>query len=121
MTTLAADTDALARMGRALSTAGVELADLDDPTADAGRVVLAATHPPRGRTGRLAAGIHATPAANGVVFASTARYWTFVHYGAPRRHLRARPFFTEALTASRDDVLAVYARHAATTLGRNLP
>lgn len=113
------DVDAaqLDQLARDLRHAGVELADLEPVNAEAGRVVTAAAHPPR-RTGVLAASQRATATPSGVVFASTARYWTFVHWGAPRRNMRAQPWWPEALTTARADLLAVYAAHASRTLNK---
>lgn len=106
-----ADTDQLDQLARDLRAAGVKLADLDPVNTEAGRVVHAAARPPR-RSGALAASLQADATAQGVEFASSARYWTFVHWGAPRRNIRAHPWWPEALAASREDLLAVYAQHA---------
>lgn len=111
MAGFSADTAQLHQLADQLRAAGVELGDLDPATAEAGRVVIAATRPPR-LTGHLANTLTAGLGAGGVVFASTARYWTWVHWGAPRRHIKARPFYPEALDRSTDEVLAVYADHA---------
>jgi hypothetical protein len=113
----AADTSQLARLGDQLRAAGVQLGQLDQAHTEAGRVVVNATRPPRD-TGHLANSLTAGAGANGVVFASAARYWTFVHWGAPRRHVRARPFYAEALRRSTTEVLAVYAEHAQNTLDK---
>lgn len=110
-----ADTDSLPRLADELRAAGVELQALDPSHAEAGRVVLAAARPPR-RTGHLGSSLTAGPAANGVAFASSARYWTWVHYGAPRHNVRAQLFYPEALARSTDEVVAVYAEHAQSTL-----
>lgn len=112
-----ADTAQLRQLGDQLHAAGVELEALDPANSEAGRVVVAAARPPR-RTGALAAGQRADATREGVTFASTARYWTFVHWGAPRRNIRARPWFSEALKASQDRVLAVYAEHAQQTIDK---
>jgi hypothetical protein len=112
-----ADAPQLRQLGDQLRAAGVQLGELDPAHAQAGRVVLAATRPPR-RTGYMANHLTAGPGANGVVFASTARYWTWVHWGAPRRHVKARPFYPEALHRSTDEVLAVYADHARDTINK---
>lgn len=111
MAGFSSDTHQLHQLADQLRAAGVELADLEPANAEAGRIVLADVRPPR-LSGYLGDHLVAGPAANGVTFASTARYWTFVHWGAPRRHIRARPFFTEALDHDQDKVLAVYADHA---------
>lgn len=113
------DSAELAAFSRQLVAAGHQLADLEAANAQAGRVVLDSTRPPV-RSGKLAGSLTATAGANGVVWASTARYWTFVHWGAPRRNIRARPFYLQALDADTERVLAVYAEHATETLRRNL-
>lgn len=111
------DTSQLDAFARQLAAVVPELADLDGPNAEAGRVVLEAARPatPVG-LGNLSNSLVADVSANGVTFASSARYWTFVHWGAPRRNMRARPFFLEALEADTDRIVAVYADHATTTL-----
>lgn len=111
------DAPGLPQLARDLHDAGVQLGELDPASAEAGRVVLAATRPPR-HTGYLDDHLTAGPAANGTVFASSARYWTWVHFGAPRRHVRAQPFYPEAIARSTDEVVAVYAAHARDTLNK---
>lgn len=111
------DAAQLDQLAADLHAVGVQLADLEPVNTEASRVVHAAARPPR-RSGALAAGLRADPNGQGVTFASSARYWTFVHWGAPRRNIKARPWWPEALTVSRDQLLAVYARHAATTLDK---
>lgn len=111
------DAPGLSGLASELHAAGVQLGDLDPASAEAGRVVLAAARPPR-RTGHLGSSLTAGPAANGTVFASSARYWTWVHFGAPRRHVRAQPFYPEAIARSTDEVLAVYAEHARDTVNK---
>lgn len=110
-----ADTAELEQLAVELRAAGVKLADLEPVNTEAGRVVAAAARPPR-RTGTLAAGSRSVASPGGVTFASTARYWTFVHYGAPRRNIKAHPWWPEAIAATRTEVLAVYTRHATDTL-----
>lgn len=109
------DDDELQAFASKLGRLGVELADLEAPNAEAGRIILAAMRPPR-LTGQLAASTRADVTAQGVTFASTARYWTFVHWGAPRRNIKARPFITEAVDQAATDVAAVYAEHATETI-----
>ena len=106
-----ADTSELAPFVRQVRAAADELLALEQANADAGRVVLATARPPR-RTGFLGNSLTADATANGVVWASTARYWTFVHWGAPRRHIVARPFFVEAVQLHVDDLVDVYRVHA---------
>lgn len=117
MAGFSADTAQLTQLGAQLRAAGVELADLDPANSEAGRVVIAAARPPR-LTGAMASGQFAGASREGVAFASSARYWTFIHWGAPRRNIKARPWFAEALKASEDRVLAVYAEHAQQTLDK---
>lgn len=115
-TSLTADTTALRDLADRLHDAGVDLVDgMAGANQQAGRLVLDATRPPR-RSGALAASLRADASRAGVAFASSARYWTFVHWGAPRRHIIARPFFTEALRLTTEDVLTVYGEHIDTTL-----
>lgn len=115
MTGFDVDAAQLDQLGRQLHAAGVQLAELEPVNEEAGRVVLAESRPPR-RSGALSAALRADATRTGVAFASTARYWTFVHWGAPRRNIRARPWYREAVDHSRERVLAVYAEHAADTL-----
>jgi hypothetical protein len=112
-----ADVAEVAQLAAQLHAAADELAALDPANTEAGRVVLQATRPPR-RSGALAASLQADATRNGVVFAGGVRYWTFVHWGAPRRNLRARPYFTEALTRTSDELAKVYAAHAERALGK---
>lgn len=109
------DASALDDLARQLRAAGVDLKDLEPAGREAGRVVETAAHPPR-RTGKLATSSRVVVNAGDVTFASTARYWTFVHWGAPRRNMRARPWWRDAVQHSRDDVLKVYAAHAVDSL-----
>jgi hypothetical protein len=107
-----ADTAPVAAFARQLTEAGHRIADLEAPNTTAGRVVLEAARPAvPTATGQLSGSLTADAGANGVAWASTARYWTFVHWGAPRRNIRARPFFIQALEADRDRIVAVYADH----------
>lgn len=117
MSGFSSDAPGLDSLGSDLRTAGVQLGELDPANAEAGRVVLAAAHPPR-RSGYLGDHLTAGPAANGITFASSARYWTWVHFGAPRAHVRAQPFYPEAIRRSTDEVVAVYADHAHATLDK---
>lgn len=106
-----------ATLAGSLSRAGEDLVGgLDEVNAEAGRVVLAATRPPR-RTGALAAGLRSVVDSQGATLASTVPYWTFVHWGAPRRHVKAQPFILAALQASRSEVLDLYLTYARRVVG----
>lgn len=113
--TFAADTSEVDRLAAQLRDAGHQLVELADPNSEVGRVVVEAARPPR-LSGQLAATSRADVTRNGVAWASTARYWTFVHWGAPRRHIKARPYFVEALEQNTDRIVAVYAAHVNKTL-----
>lgn len=108
------DADQLARQ---LDTAAGKLADLDATTAAAGELVAAGPAPRR--SGRLAAGVTvAHLSGGGVAVASTAPYYSFVHWGAPGRHVRAQPWLALQLAASQDRILDLYTTHAATVLAQ---
>lgn len=105
-----------ATLAREFTRAGEDLEDLEAVNAEAGRVVLAAARPPR-RSGALAAGLRAVVDSRGASLASTVPYWTFVHWGAPRRHVKAQPFILAAVQASRSEVLDLYLTHARRVVG----
>ncbi len=93
-----------------LRDAAAAIGDLEPVNSEAGRVILAAAHPPR-LTGRTEAGMFARTTAAGATLASSAPYWTFVHWGAPRRHIRANPWLLAATRASTQEVARLYIRH----------
>lgn len=105
------DTSDVERFSDQLHAVGIALADLEPANAEAGREVLDASRPPR-RTGELASKLRADVTRNGVAFASAARYWTFAHFGAPRHHMAAQPWYPAALRVTRDRLLRVYEQHA---------
>lgn len=107
-------------LARGFHQAAEALEDLADVNTEAGRVVLAAARPPRGATGQLAARLEARATGREVTMASRVRYWSFVHWGAPRIHVRAQPFVLAALRATRADVVALYTEHARESL-RKVP
>lgn len=115
MTGFSADTHELHQLGHELHQLADAWGELEPVNAQAGRAVVDAARPPR-RSGALAASLRADATRNGVAFASTARYWTFVHWGAPRRHIKARPWFVEAVETSRDQLAAIYAEHVTDTI-----
>lgn len=117
MADFTADTTELDAFRRQIAAAADQLAQLESANAEAGRVVLVAARPPV-RSGFLGANLTADASANGVTWASSARYWTFVHWGAPRRHIRARPFFVEAVRLNTDDIVDIYRAHAIDSLDR---
>ena len=116
MATVSASSDA-AQLARELLRAGDELADLADTNARAGELIRDRANVPR-RSGALAASLRADASAGGVVVASALRYATFVHWGAPRRHIRARPFLLDSLNTSSDELVDLYADHASEVVAR---
>lgn len=107
-------------LARGFHAAADTLADLEAVNSEAGRIVLARTQPPRGATGQLGANLRAQATGREVVMASTVRYFTFVHYGAPRINVHAQPFVLAALRASVSEVADLYAEHARDSL-RKVP
>lgn len=103
--------DQLHQLAAQLAGDGLEQAD-----RDAAQLVLHAARPPHGATGALAAGLSADVTRQGIAFASSARYWTFVHFGAPRANVRAHPFYTQALEANTSQLVDIYARHLTDTI-----
>lgn len=97
-------------VARKLHAAAEAIGDLEPTNAAAGALILAAANPPR-LTGATEAGMFARTTAAGATLASSAPYWTFVHWGAPRRHIRANPWLLAATRASISDVARLYTRH----------
>lgn len=100
-----------AAFARRMFDAADALIDLDPINAEAGDLVLASADVPR-RSGALAAGLRYAATPNGVTFAASVAYWTFVHWGAPRRGIRARPFLLNALELRQSDLADLYLDHA---------
>lgn len=110
------DAEALARH---LHAAAEDLGDLGPVNSEAGRIVEAAARAPR-RTGALAGSLRSAGTPGGVTIGSALRYATFVHWGAPRRHMAARPFLVTAVQATTEDVADLYLSHARDALDHNL-
>jgi hypothetical protein len=98
-----------------LHRAAALLGDLEPVNTDAGRIITAAARPPV-KTGATASGLFATATPAGVTMASRAPYWTYVHWGAPRRHVRANPWLLAATQATTREVVALYTDHAADSI-----
>lgn len=99
------------RLARQLLDAADQLTDLGDVNADAGAIVVASAEIPQ-RSGRLAASVHSAASPGDVVIGSPLRYATFVHWGAPRRGIRARPFLLASAELRQSDLIQLYADHA---------
>jgi hypothetical protein len=106
-------------LARSLLRVGAELQHLETVNARAGAVVDATVAPPR-RSGVLSASRRTVVQADGVVWAWTARYATFVHWGAPGHNVRAQPFGLTALEVSTDELAELYLQHARNTIADNL-
>lgn len=115
MSFTATGTDALDALARNTTRAGAALADLEAVNAEAGRIVLARANPPR-KSGATAAGMFARVTEASTVMASTTPYWTFVHWGAPRAHVKAQPFILSAVRATTSEVATLYTEHARRSL-----
>lgn len=98
-----------------LHAAAAALGDLEPTNAEAGRVILAQARPPV-VTGQTARGLFARVTPAGATLASSAPYWTFVHWGAPRRHIRANPWLLAATRATTTEVARLYTTHAEESL-----
>lgn len=115
MSNLRIESDAADELARELLRAGDKLTELQAVNDKAGDRILAATNVPR-RSGRLAASVQADAGSAGTVIGSALRYATFVHWGAPRRGIQARPFLLQAIELTQDELVELYAEHARTTV-----
>jgi hypothetical protein len=107
-------TDA-AQLAAKLTAAGRLVAELEPVNQRAGELVHADAHAPR-RSGRLGASVRVAAAPDGFTIAGHTPYWTFVHWGAPRRHVRAQPWLLSALRVDTAAVIQLYADHLADTV-----
>lgn len=110
MTRLELSTDA-DQLAASLRAAGQLVDDLEPVNRRAGEVV-GATPAPR-RSGQLGASVRADATATGVTVAGHTPYWTFVHWGAPRRHVIAQPWLLAGLRANESQIVELYATHLA--------
>lgn len=107
------DTDA-ARVADALMRSATQLGELEPVNRQAGAIITAAPAPHR--SGLLAASVRADVTAHGVTAAGHTRYWTFVHWGAPRRNIAARPWLLAPVAEPDPRIIELYANHMATTV-----
>lgn len=107
----------------AAALAGIEvgLADLADPATDAGRMLAAdaARRAPR-LTGRLRSSITPTRTPTGVTVGTSVSYGAPIHFGVPSRNIPARPFLTDALRASEDQIVKAYATGIDTLIAKEV-
>lgn len=110
-----ADTTDAETLATRLLEARDRLGDLQQVNTQAGAVVEARALVPR-RTGALAGSVEVVAGATDVVVGSNLRYATFVHWGAPRRNVRAQPFLLTALEVSTAELTDLYTQHAQTVV-----
>jgi hypothetical protein len=98
------------QLARTMHAAGEQLADLSQVNRHAGDLVLSRA---RGRTpvrtGRLVGSLIATATAGRVEMGSSLVYAGPIHNGWPAHHIEANPFLADAVRASEDQVVALYA------------
>jgi hypothetical protein len=114
--------EGIQRLRRELKRAGVDLADLREPNIAAAQTVATAAKPrtPR-RTGRLAASVRAGGTRTaGIVRAgsSTVPYAGVIHWGWPKRHIKAQPWLSDAATATEPTWVQHYYRELEAVLSR---
>lgn len=91
--------EGLGQLTRDLRKAGDDLSELKDVNQEVSGIVLHASHPPRGKTGKLAASGRTNRAAKKVnVLYGSARvpYAAAIHWGYRKGNIRSNPFVTEA-------------------------
>jgi hypothetical protein len=66
----------------------------------------------------MLAGVTVAQIPGGVAVASVAPYWTYVHYGAPGRHVRAQPWLADQLSGQADRITDLYRQHASDALAQ---
>lgn len=110
-----ADSNAAA-VAAGLHAAAAQLADLEPVNREAGAMVAAAPGPRR--TGATLAGVRAVTTARGVTIAGTTRNWTFTHWGAPGRNVKAQPWLLEYLEGHTDQLTQLYTDHATDAVAR---
>lgn len=105
-----------AEVARSLARTAGLLADLESVNRAAGAIITAAPAPRR--SGMLSASVRADVTGRDIVAAGHTRYWTFVHWGAPARHITARPWLLAAVTEPDPRIIDVYTEHMATTVAQ---
>ena len=99
-----------------LRLAADKLEALEAPTREAGEMVARAPAPRR--SGQLGSGVTVAGIPGGVAVASTVDYFTYVHYGAPGRNIRAQPWLARELASDQDRILDLYTEHASQALAQ---
>jgi hypothetical protein len=98
-----------ARLSRTLDHAADEIGDLDSADAASAQVAARATQARAPRlTGFLAGSVRAESGEGAGRVVVDARYAGYVEYGAPSRHIPARPFLAQSAEAVRPAVENIY-------------
>lgn len=113
--------EGLSKTLRAMAKAGADAESMQDLMHTLGMIVVSAANPPV-TSGALAATLRAGRGkTKAVVRAGGARapYAGVIHYGWPARNISPRPFLTEALAATRSQVLNALDGGLADLLAKN--
>lgn len=110
------DTSQVEDAARQLLAAGEALSDLEPVNRRAGELIQSAPAPRR--SGLLASSVRADASVGGVVVGSALRYATFVHWGAPRRHVIAQPWLLNQTQTRQADLIDLYREHAQDALSQ---
>lgn len=115
--------DGARKLRATLKAAGDDLTDLKAAHREAAQIAAhaSAALAPVGPTGRLQRTIRASGTKTaGVIRAGTARvpYVPVIHWGWPRRHIKAQPFLSDGARDSEGRWLPVYINHLETIVNR---
>lgn len=102
------------QLAAGLAAAARAVGELEPVNQAAGAVVVAAPAPRR--SGRMGDSVRAAATTTGVTVAAHTPYWTFVHWGAPRRHIIARPWLLAGLEANQEAIIDLYRSHLADSI-----
>jgi hypothetical protein len=107
---------------RQMRAAGKDMQDMKEANAAVGQIVVAASRPRAPvSTGNLAASIRANRAVgSATIKAGGARvpYAGPIHWGWPRRHIRAQPFLADGAKSSEPSWVATYEKAVDRILGK---
>lgn len=117
MATVKLDASEVEQLAAQLTAMGDAVTDLAGPNADAAALIMQGVNPPR-RSGQLAAAGRADVSPRGFVIGYPIRYATYVHWGAPARHMRAQPWLLQQRDNSYADLEQLYVQHTTEALNR---
>lgn len=107
---------AVERLAQQLRTAARSFTELEPVYEQAGAVIAAAPAPRR--SGQLAASVRADVTPNGVTVGSDLAYASFVHWGAPRRNVRAQPWLLTEVETAQSELVGLFETYAAHVVAR---